>query len=270
MHVITRNFIKLLSSGAFGTSEPLECMSEYKWNRLLKLAQLNHVCDMVASAIVNTADATSGIVPLKVSQQISNMRAFENETQRHDDNSVEERKDKFSCFIFNAKLNRIRYNELHSIDTSTETLTFLTLSVRCANDIYANDVNFKSLIDLGNYLRSTGDKIDFVKADKWLKALRMRRVMNLIGSYLVNDFGFEIKELPFLKKISKQAKSIIADYIDNNLKMLRKEGDDVKEAYNALDEKKNSPRMKFFSYCPLEVTCRFFANGLSRITNIEE
>ena len=94
--------------------------------------------------------------------------------------------------------------------------------------------------------------------------------MNLIGSYLVNDFGFEIKELPFLKKISKQAKSIIADYIDNNLKMLRKEGDDVKEAYNALDEKKNSPRMKFFSYCPLEVTCRFFANGLSRITNIEE
>ncbi|MGN1375508.1 MAG: hypothetical protein ACI4V5_03025 [Prevotella sp.] len=270
MHVISRNFIKLLSSGAFGTSETLECMSEYKWNRLLKLAQLNHVSEIVASAIGHTAESSSGIIPVKVSQQISNMTAFDNEATTFNKNQTEEQSEKFSCLIFNAKLKRIKYTEIHSIDTSIETLTFLTLSVRCANDILANDVNFQSLIELGNYLRSTGDKIDFVKADKWIKSLRMRRIMNLVGSCLVLVFGFEVKELPFVKKITGRAKTIIPKYLNNNLKMLRKEGDDVSEAENSLNEKKISPRLKFFSYCPLEVSCRFFSNGITKLTNIEE
>ena len=41
MQVVIRNFIKLLSTGAFQLYCTLEEMSEYKWNQLLYIAKIN-------------------------------------------------------------------------------------------------------------------------------------------------------------------------------------------------------------------------------------
>lgn len=45
MQVVIRNFIKLLSTGAFQSYCTLEEMSEYKWNQLLYIAKINDVED---------------------------------------------------------------------------------------------------------------------------------------------------------------------------------------------------------------------------------
>ena len=47
MQVVIRNFIKLLSTGAFQSYCTLEEMSEYKWNQLLYIAKINDVEDFI-------------------------------------------------------------------------------------------------------------------------------------------------------------------------------------------------------------------------------
>ena len=51
MQVVIRNFIKLLSTGAFQSYCTLEEMSEYKWNQLLYIAKINDVEDFIISLI---------------------------------------------------------------------------------------------------------------------------------------------------------------------------------------------------------------------------
>ena len=65
MQVVIRNFIKLLSTGAFQSYCTLEEMSEYKWNQLLYIAKINDVEDFIISGIIYSDNSSNNIIPNK-------------------------------------------------------------------------------------------------------------------------------------------------------------------------------------------------------------
>ena len=64
MQVVIRNFIKLLSTGAFQSYCTLEEMSEYKWNQLLYIAKINDVEDFIISGIIYSDNSSNNIIPM--------------------------------------------------------------------------------------------------------------------------------------------------------------------------------------------------------------
>ena len=90
--------------------------------------------------------------------------------------------------FLNRRLASIQENERHAIDTSIETIHLLRIIVSNINGILANGVNLGGIIEMGNYLRTKGDKVDFVKLEKWLRKLRIQRMAQLQGSVLILFF----------------------------------------------------------------------------------
>ena len=93
--------------------------------------------------------------------------------------------------FLNRRLANIQENERHAIDTSIETLHLLRIIVSNINGILAYGINLSGIIEMGNYLRTKGDKVDFVKLDKWISKLRIQRMAQLQGSVLILFFDFE-------------------------------------------------------------------------------
>lgn len=67
--------------------------------------------------------------------------------------------------FLNRRLASIQENERHAIDTSIETIYLLRIIVSNINGILANGINLGGIIEMGNYLRTKGDKVDFVKLE---------------------------------------------------------------------------------------------------------
>ena len=107
--------------------------------------------------------------------------------------------------FLNRRLTKIQDDERHAIDTSIETVYLLRIIVGNVNSILKNGINLKGIIQLGNYLRTKGDKVDFVKLEKWLTRLRIQRIAQLEGSVLITFFDFEKDEIPFVRRVEKGA-----------------------------------------------------------------
>lgn len=58
---------------------------------------------------------------------------------------------------------------------------------------------------MGQYLRTRGDKVDFIKLESWLRKLHIQRMAQLEGSVLITFFDFEKDEIPFVRRVEKGA-----------------------------------------------------------------
>lgn len=274
MKVIYRNFIKLLSAGTFNTEETIEPMSEFKWKQLLKLSEFNDVSFFVISGMEKISRKHQNIIPESVMTYTCNkLQEIDSNvftTQYNANDIIRSQNKKFSAFYLNVKLNRIVFNEIHSIDTSIDSLTFLALSIENVRSVLAIDLNIRAIIDLGRFLRLNGDKIDFIKMEVWFKKLEFTKMMNLMGCYLMSIFHFEKDELPFMKRQNKDIMSSVYLYLDKCLATIENEGNGVMKSQTRQTPTNDTIRLKYFSYFPLEVSARFFSNIIKRISNIEE
>ena len=58
---------------------------------------------------------------------------------------------------------------------------------------------------MGEYLRTRGNKVDFVKLENWLNTLQLSAMAELQGNVLISVFGFEEDEIPFVSKSDPNA-----------------------------------------------------------------
>ena len=70
---------------------------------------------------------------------------------------------KLSNALLNRRLKNLIYNELHSIDTSIEAIDMLKLIVNNSETMFTRGMNLGGIITMGEYLRTRGNKVDFVK-----------------------------------------------------------------------------------------------------------
>ena len=278
MDIIQRNFFKLIRSGAFNDKSTIEAMSSFKWRRLYEIVMFQNVLDYFVRGVNNNANDKNLNLPAKLIDEIQAKLDLQDEKQssRQEDDKIIGDDAELSNKWLNKRYHKIIYNEMHSIDTSTETLRMLQLIVFNTNAMLNRGINLDAIIRLGQFLRNKGDKVDFLKLEKWLSALHLQRMAQLKGSILIAVFGFEKDEIDFVKKeepvaykltikiISNLVKDTAgewhfrqnsAGFVQNNGKMLRR---NLRRSY------------KYISYAPIETTSNFINGFIKGLSEIEE
>ncbi len=278
MDIIQRNFFKLIRSGAFNDKSTIEAMSSFKWRRLYEIVMFQNVLDYFVRGVNNNANDKNLNLPAKLIDEIQAKLDLQDEKQssRQEDDKIIGDDAELSNKWLNKRYHKIIYNEMHSIDTSTETLRMLQLIVFNTNAMLNRGINLDAIIRLGQFLRNKGDKVDFLKLEKWLSALHLQRMAQLQGSILIAVFGFEKDEIDFVKKeepvaykltikiISNLVKDTAgewhfrqnsAGFVQNNGKMLRR---NLRRSY------------KYISYAPIETTSNFIDGFIKGLSEIEE
>nr|WP_311148042.1 hypothetical protein [Prevotella pallens] len=278
MDIIQRNFFKLIRSGAFNDKSTIEAMSSFKWRRLYEIVMFQNVLDYFVRGVNNNANDKNLNLPAKLIDEIQAKLDLQDEKQssRQEDDKIIGDDAELSNKWLDKRYHKIIYNEMHSIDTSTETLRMLQLIVFNTNAMLNRGINLDAIIRLGQFLRNKGDKVDFLKLEKWLSALHLQRMAQLLGSILIAVFGFEKDEIDFVKKeepvaykltikiISNLVKDTAgewhfrqnsAGFVQNNGKMLRR---NLRRSY------------KYISYAPIETTSNFINGFIKGLSEIEE
>ena len=278
MDIIQRNFFKLIRSGAFNDKSTIEAMSSFKWRRLYEIVMFQNVLDYFVRGVNNNANDKNLNLAAKLIDEIQAKLDLQDEKQssRQEDDKIIGDDAELSNKWLNKRYHKIIYNEMHSIDTSTETLRMLQLIVFNTNAMLNRGINLDAIIRLGQFLRNKGDKVDFLKLEKWLSALHLQRMAQLQGSILIAVFGFEKDEIDFVKKeepvaykltikiISNLVKDTAgewhfrqnsAGFVQNNGKMLRR---NLRRSY------------KYISYAPIETTSNFINGFIKGLSEIEE
>ena len=278
MDIIQRNFFKLIRSGAFNDKSTIEAMSSFKWRRLYEIVMFQNVLDYFVRGVNNNANDKNLNLPAKLIDEIQAKLDLQDEKQssRQEDDKIIGDDAELSNKWLNKRYHKIIYNEMHSIDTSTETLRMLQLIVFNTNAMLNRGINLDAIIRLEQFLRNKGDKVDFLKLEKWLSALHLQRMAQLQGSILIAVFGFEKDEIDFVKKeepvaykltikiISNLVKDTAgewhfrqnsAGFVQNNGKMLRR---NLRRSY------------KYISYAPIETTSNFINGFIKGLSEIEE
>jgi len=177
--------------------------------------------------------------------------------------------------ILKARLKNIQEEERHAIDMSIETIYLLRIIASNVNATMNHGIPVRGIIQLGQYIRTRGDSVDFVKLDHWLSKLHISRFAQLQGSILISLFGFEAKELPFVKQQEKSAVLYTLKSIENVEKDTEdwhfRQGNRVFVHNNQKVLRKNLRRsLRYVDYAPIETTSNFISNFSHSLSEIEE
>ncbi len=210
-NIQTLNFLNLLRSGAFNDSKPIGIMSAFKWDKLVQLAWLHKVTPYFASGIEHYYYDDNLNIPEKEIEKIRlQLKDFPS-------NSYSSQYKFDSLHLRNKKLNsvlrQIIDKEYSDPEKSYETMQLMAILIVNVGNILSGRSYLKGIIDLGRYLRSEGNKVDFVKLESWLTQTRMLKMANLQGNMLVEGFGFDKSELPFVSRSDTRSRKSLYEAI---------------------------------------------------------
>ena len=202
--VLTTNFLNLLRGGAFDESKPISIMSDYKWAQLVLLAHWHGVTPFLAKGIERYHFDDNLNIP---EEQIEKVKEH---LQASPSVGISELYVISRVHLHNKDLNkRLQHlvsQEYGDLERSYETLQLLAILLSNVVQMLEGKSCLKGLIDLGRYLRKEGDKVDFVKLERWLTETRMVKMCELQGTLLIEGFGFSQSELPFVTQLSSNAR----------------------------------------------------------------
>ena len=282
MNIIKRNFLRLLRLGAFGENEVIEPMSKFKWEVIFHIANIHNVVGVIFDGIAKNKE-NEALIPQDIIlkyKKILDEEGYGIKAQTTGSRPSVQLPDaglSHMCNGFlNARLKRIRENEPQSADASIETLNMLDIIVQATECTMTYGLSFATILRIGIYLRVDGDKIDFVKLENWLRKLNLTRMAQLEGSILIDIFGFEMDEIPFVNKMEPSAHKIAIEALEKPIRI------DIEEwkisqkstiflANNSKAMMKTVKNcMKYFFFAPVEASSNFLHRFASSLSNLEE
>ncbi|WP_308241406.1 hypothetical protein [Prevotella sp.] len=282
MNIIKRNFLRLLRLGAFGENEVIEPMSKFKWEVIFHIANIHNVVGLIFDGIAKNKE-NEALIPQDIIlkyKKILDEEGYGIKSQTTSSIPSVQLPDaglSHMCNGFlNARLKRIRENEPQSADASVETLNMLDIIVQATECTMTYGLSFATILRIGIYLRVDGDKIDFVKLENWLRKLNLTRMAQLEGSILIDIFGFEMDEIPFVNKMEPSAHKIAIEALEKPIRI------DIEEwkisqkstiflANNSKAMMKTVKNcMKYFFFAPVEASSNFLHRFASSLSNLEE
>lgn len=282
MNIIKRNFLRLLRLGAFGENEVIEPMSKFKWEVIFHIANIHNVVGVIFDGIAKNKE-NEALIPQDIIlkyKKILDEEGYGIKSQTTGSRPSVQLPDaglSHMCNGFlNARLKRIRENEPQSTDASVETLNMLDIIVQATECTMTYGLSFATILRIGIYLRVDGDKIDFVKLENWLRKLNLTRMAQLEGSILIDIFGFEMDEIPFVNKMEPSAHKIAIEALEKPIRI------DIEEwkisqkstiflANNSKAMMKTVKNcMKYFFFAPVEASSNFLHRFASSLSNLEE
>ena len=268
MDIIKRNFIHLICSGALNQYVSLEPMSVYKWKRLAYLFTQQHLSSIALKGLKNHQFDTNINIPFEV------VKILEDQSKNELNNLPSF--PRLANPRLNKRLKKIIHHEQHSIDTSIETIQILNILIYNVNHILNFGLSLRGIIDLGHYLRTSGDKVDFVKLDRWLDQLSMKRMAQLQGSILISVFKFDLDEIPFVHQLEENAVSLAMLSL-SHLQIDSSDEWHFKQSKtgfvrnnNAVMKKSLRRSMRYINYAPIETISNLIFNFAKGLSEIEE
>ncbi|MDT3387353.1 MAG: hypothetical protein LIR46_06265 [Bacteroidota bacterium] len=263
MDIITRNFFRLLRSGALNEYEALEPMSTFKWKRLDRMVHAQQVEAAAQKGARNHQFDEMAPIPRYLIEDKTDIQRLPDYVQ-------------LSNPLFNYRLKKIEEEERHAIDTNIGSLEVLHLIVGNVSNMLNKGMILRGIIALGSYLRQKGDKVDFVKLEHWVEKLHIRRMAQLQGSILMSVFNFEQDELPFVKHIEPAAYKLVIRSVEHS-------ANDTAEDWhfrlsrtgflqnNSTLMRRNLRRsLRYLTYAPIETISNFLNNFAHSLQEIEE
>ena len=282
MNIIKRNFLQLLRLGAFGENEVIEPMSKFKWEVIFHIANIHNVVGVIFDGIAKNKE-NEALIPQDIIlkyKKILDEEGYGIKAQATGSRPSVQLPDAGLSHMCNgfltARLKRIRENEPQSADASVETLNMLDIIVQATECTMTYGLSFATILRIGIYLRVDGDKIDFVKLENWLRKLNLTRMAQLEGSILIDIFGFEMDEIPFVNKMEPSAHKIAIEALEKPIRI------DIEEwkisqkstiflANNSKAMMKTVKNcMKYFFFAPVEASSNFLHRFASSLSNLEE
>ena len=166
----------------------------------------------------------------------------------------------------------------NKVEVVSNTLELLTVLLTISHYTLTSGLSLKHLVDLGIFLRQTGDKVDYVKLQTWIDKLHMKRISQLTGMLLIRLFNFTADEIPFMSPqyTVKDLDKVISEIfrlnrdIDNNWYF--QQGKDIfihaSNASAMFWQVQHSA--KYFRYFPSESVTKFFSSFAHSLSHIEE
>ncbi|MDD7530040.1 MAG: hypothetical protein PUK16_03670 [Prevotellaceae bacterium] len=269
-HIIHRNFFRLLRAGAFQEELTLEPMSAYKWQKLCLQADIQGVRSFIEDEIIRQADDDYLNIPEGLVEEMAKPAGITDAEVFSDIRPLSNR-------FLNKRLTKIIEAEENDYDASPASLRILGLLIYNVKQILDYGLDFEGLLQLGIFLRSTGEKVDYVKLEQWLKMLHLKRMAQLEGSILIAVFGFSQDEIPFVETLEKEAIDIVMGTLHKKKKLdpadewyfrQRKDGFVSNNSRRLQRNLKRS--LHYLRYASLETTSSFFGNLVRSMSEIEE
>ena len=123
MDVITRNFFRLLRSGAWNEDEALEPMSHFKWNRLEQMVRAQRVGSIIKAGLKRIGENVWVNIPEEFLADVNEGIANSNSRLQ------------LSNTFLNVRFDHIKNEEIHAIDTNVASLDVLKIIVGTVSTI---------------------------------------------------------------------------------------------------------------------------------------
>lgn len=276
MDIVKRNFFRLLRSGAFNTNEQIEPMSVYKWQKLYQFTVMHDVVASVFAGIHNCKHQFFLHLTEKQWQEWQKAADEERSKKRDLDDEEDEflRSDHLTNPVLNHKLQNILDDE-HSSTTNRQLLLGIISVVR---HILNEGLPIRQILMLGINIRQEGKNTDFETLSQWIRDLNLTPMTRLIAEILIQYFGFDVEDLPFVEsKNDKRIERIAQELLDFTNTRSR-------DWYFSQDEdsifvhNSNTSAMfshvrrsaRYFHYYPSESLTNFFASFVHSLSHIEE
>lgn len=253
MDILKRNFFNLLKKHEFDENVTIEPMSAYKWGIM------KGICNSHGFSLNVTNDGSGCNTELHYAANIP-------------DAGLSHLKNP----MLNKRLMRIRDNEPLDADASIETLNMLDIIVQVTERLLTKGMDFAYIVNMGTFLRTHGDKIDYVKLEGWLHKLHIGTMAELEGNVLIYTCGFEKDEIPFVYKIQPSAYKMALNSLMNHMRtdasewQFRQNGN----IFATNDSKAMFATIRnilgYLQFAPIETTCVLFNEFVKSISNLEE
>lgn len=204
MNIIERNFLNILAIGAFGSENTVEPMSQFKWSKLEQLVTSHGLQHYVCAARKRSKQD----IPI----------CFD-DLDFYQSNTIQKEIDlqQLSNKWLNHRFNNIRRNERHEIDASMPSVELLNIIVANVTHILRIGLSIELVLRLGMFLREKGDRVDFIKIDRWLGKLHLRNLAEAAGCVLIHYFDFSKDEIPFVSRAGNAiATKLMGDALRQN------------------------------------------------------
>jgi len=191
--------------------------------------------------------------------------------------------------LLNHKLQNIVAQEIRGCDSSyviinglrietlPPTLNLLLIITRIARYIINEGISLKQIVDLGVFLRSMGDKVDYLKLQGWIKQLGLQRMARLESAILIHLLHFDEDEMQFVDgKPTEDTSQIESDILQ--LTTSHSEDWYFTQGKNIFVRTSNSSAMlwhlrhsvRYSRYYPKESLTSFLASLAHSLSHIEE
>lgn len=249
-------------------------MSVSKWNKVYQLSLMHQVVPSVYAGIQQCKDQFFLHLSDKQMKEWEKAYSEAIRADKQEDENELLRADHLTNPILNKKLQTILDDEQSDIATRQ----LLLIIIHIARHILNEGVPVYNLVELGKYLSSEGQHVDFLTLKQWLKSLGFPPMAQLEGALLIQMFGFSKEEVPFLvgepdKRVERVAQEL-TEFTNTHAEEFYFSQDSDSVFFHTSNSSALLGHLRrsaqYFRYLPSETLTNFFASFAHSLSHIEE